>query len=56
MDMAMVQANCNENEEATMARFLNGLNREIIDVIELQQYVNLDKLVDNNNNNNNNPV
>nr|XP_016506596.1 PREDICTED: uncharacterized protein LOC107824363 [Nicotiana tabacum] len=31
MDMAMIQANCTEEEEATMARFLNGLNKEIAD-------------------------
>jgi len=40
MDMAMIQANCNEDEEATMARFLNGLNGEIVDVVQLQRYVN----------------
>ncbi|XP_060210611.1 uncharacterized protein LOC132637556 [Lycium barbarum] len=38
MDMAMIQANCMEDEEATMARFLNGLNKEIDDVVEIQQY------------------
>ncbi|XP_070046592.1 uncharacterized protein [Nicotiana tomentosiformis] len=46
MDMAMIQANCMEEEEATMARFLNGLNKEIADVVELQQYVTIDELVD----------
>lgn len=46
MDMAMIQANCTEEEEATMARFLNGLNKEIADVVELQQYVTIDELVD----------
>nr|XP_016469595.1 PREDICTED: uncharacterized protein LOC107791946 [Nicotiana tabacum] len=46
MDMAMIQANCMEEEEATMARFLNGLNREIVDVVELQQYITLDELVE----------
>ncbi|XP_060196132.1 uncharacterized protein LOC132625489 [Lycium barbarum] len=46
MDMAMIQANCVEDEEATMARFLNGLNKEIADVVEIQQYVTLDELVD----------
>ncbi|XP_059291460.1 uncharacterized protein LOC132044941 [Lycium ferocissimum] len=46
MDMAMIQANCMEDEEATMARFLNGLNKEIADVVEIQQYVTLDELVD----------
>ncbi|XP_070011622.1 uncharacterized protein, partial [Nicotiana sylvestris] len=29
-----------------MARFLNGLNKEIADVVELQQYVTIDELVD----------
>ncbi|XP_070052350.1 uncharacterized protein [Nicotiana tomentosiformis] len=46
IDMAMIQANCMEEEEATMARFLNGLNKEIVDVVELQQYVTIDELVD----------
>nr|XP_033517225.1 uncharacterized protein LOC117281471 [Nicotiana tomentosiformis] len=46
MDMAMIQANCMEEEEATMARFLNGLNKKIIDVVELQQYITIDELVD----------
>lgn len=46
MDMAMIQANCMEEEEATMARFLNSLNKEIADVVELQQYVTIDELVD----------
>ncbi|XP_070046808.1 uncharacterized protein [Nicotiana tomentosiformis] len=46
MDMAMMQANCMEEEETTMARFLNGLNKEIDDVVELQQYVTIDELVD----------
>lgn len=27
MDMNMIQANCNEKEEATLSRFFNGLNR-----------------------------
>nr|XP_009766993.1 PREDICTED: uncharacterized protein LOC104218244 [Nicotiana sylvestris] len=46
MDMAMIQANCTEEEEATMARLLNGLNKEIADVVELQQCVTIDELVD----------
>ncbi|KAH0655296.1 hypothetical protein KY285_030178 [Solanum tuberosum] len=35
MDMAMIQANGNEDEEATMERFLNGLYGEIVEVVEL---------------------
>lgn len=46
MDMVMIQANCNEDEEATMTKNFNGLNGEIVDVVELQQYVNLDELVE----------
>ncbi|KAH0716655.1 hypothetical protein KY290_012917 [Solanum tuberosum] len=46
MDMAMIQANCMEEEEATIARFLNGLNTEIANVVEIQQYASLDELVD----------
>ncbi|XP_070040061.1 uncharacterized protein [Nicotiana tomentosiformis] len=46
MDMAMIQANCMEKEEATIDRFLNGLNKEIADVVELQQYVTIYELVD----------
>jgi len=29
MEIAMIRANVEEGREATMARFLNGLNREI---------------------------
>ncbi|XP_070042718.1 uncharacterized protein [Nicotiana tomentosiformis] len=45
MDMAMIQDNCMEKEEATMARFLNDLNREIANVVEIQQYVTIDEVV-----------
>lgn len=31
--MAMIQANCNEDEATTMAWFLNGINGEIVDVV-----------------------
>ncbi|KAL4385591.1 hypothetical protein GQ457_15G018070 [Hibiscus cannabinus] len=34
-----------EDREATMARFLNGLNTEIANVVELQHYVELDEMV-----------
>ncbi|XP_025981724.1 uncharacterized protein [Glycine max] len=45
MEMALVRANIEENSEDTMARFLNGLNPEIRDVVELQEYVVLDDLL-----------
>ncbi|KAL4376552.1 hypothetical protein GQ457_02G026320 [Hibiscus cannabinus] len=45
MEMAMMRANIEEDREATMARFLNGLNIEIANVVELQHYVELDEMV-----------
>jgi len=44
-EVAMIRANVNEDEEVTMSRFLNGLNRDITNVVELQSYVDLDELV-----------
>lgn len=34
-----------EDREATMARFLVGLNRDIANVVELQHYVELEDMV-----------
>ena len=45
MEMAMITANVEEDREATMARYLNGLNREIANTIELHHYVELEDLV-----------
>ena len=45
MEMAMIRANVEEDREATMARFLNGLNREIANTIEIHHYVELEYLV-----------
>jgi hypothetical protein len=45
LDMAMIRANVNEDEEVSMSRFLNGLNRNITNVVELQSYVDLEELV-----------
>ena len=45
MEMVIIQANYNEDEEATMPSFLNSLNGLIVNIVELQQYVNLDELV-----------
>ena len=42
MKMALVRANIEEETEDTMARFLSGLNPDIRDVVELQEYVELD--------------
>jgi hypothetical protein len=35
MEVAIIRANVEEDREATMARFLSGLNRDIANVIEL---------------------
>ena len=45
MEMTMTRANIAEEREATMARFVNGLNREIANVVELQHYVEMEDLV-----------
>ena len=45
MEIAMIRANVVEDREATMARFLNGLNRDIANVVELQHYVELEDMV-----------
>jgi len=45
LEVTMIRANVNENEEVTMSRFLNGLNRDIANVMELQSYVDLEELV-----------
>ena len=45
MEMTMIRANVEEDREATMARFLNGLNREIANTIEFHHYVELEDLV-----------
>jgi hypothetical protein len=41
----MIRANIEEDREATMARFLLGLNREIHDKVEMQHYVELEDMV-----------
>ena len=41
----MIWANMEEDREATMVRFLNGLNRDIANVVELQYYVELEDMV-----------
>ena len=45
MKMTLVRANIEEETEDTMARFLSGLNPDIRDVVELQEYVELDGLL-----------
>ena len=45
MEMLMSRANLEEEEETTMARFLAGLNKEIADRVDLQQYWELEEMV-----------
>ena len=45
MEIATIRANVEEDREAIMARFLNGLNRDIANVVELQHYVELKDMV-----------
>ena len=45
MEIAIIRANMIEDRKATMARFLNGLNRDIANVVELQHCVELEDMV-----------
>ena len=45
MEVGMARANIEEDREATMARFLAGLNWEIQNVVELQHYAELEDMV-----------
>ncbi|KAL7105889.1 hypothetical protein ACP275_07G074800 [Erythranthe tilingii] len=45
MEISMIRVNIEEDREATMARFLAGLNREIANVVELQHYVEMEDMV-----------
>lgn len=45
MEMAMLRANVEEEMEATMARFICGLNHEIAKVVELQHFVDIEDVV-----------
>ena len=42
MEIAMIQANVEEDRETTMVRFLNRLNWDIANVVELQHNVELE--------------
>ena len=45
MEILMIKANIEEDREATMARFLNGLNKNIADRVDLHHYVEIEDLV-----------
>ncbi|RDX72739.1 hypothetical protein CR513_47727, partial [Mucuna pruriens] len=45
MEMNLMRSQIIESREATMARFLHGINRKIQDIVELQYYTTLEELV-----------
>ncbi|KAF1879852.1 hypothetical protein Lal_00014152 [Lupinus albus] len=45
MDVTMTQENVNEDKEVAMARFLNGLNNTIRNVVELQDLSEMEDLL-----------
>ena len=45
MKIVMVTANISKDREAIIARFLNSLNKDIINVIELQHYLEIKDIV-----------
>ena len=45
MEIATIRANVDEDREATMARFLAGLNNEIAHQVELQHYVEMEDML-----------
>ena len=45
MKITMIRVNISEERKATMARFLNGLNNDIANVVELQHYLEMEDMV-----------
>ena len=45
MELAMMRADIDENEEATMARFMGGLQRDIAHLVELHHYNDIEDMV-----------
>ncbi|KAH9680110.1 hypothetical protein KPL71_026421 [Citrus sinensis] len=45
MEIIMIRANIEEEREATMARFLHGLNQDIANLVDLEHYVKLEDMV-----------
>ena len=44
MEIVKIRANIMKDKETTMTRFLNGLNREIANVVKIQYYVELENM------------
>ena len=45
IDIVIIRANILNDIKATITRFLNVLNRKIINVVELQHYVELKNMI-----------
>ncbi|RDX65789.1 hypothetical protein CR513_55527, partial [Mucuna pruriens] len=45
MKIVMTRANVKKNREVTMAKFIRGLKKEIVDVVELQHYMEIEDLL-----------
>ena len=45
MEIAIIWANVEEDKEVTMARFLNRLNQDIANMVELQHYMELEDML-----------
>jgi len=45
IEITMIWANVVKDIEATMTRFLNGLNKNIVNGVELQRYIELKDMV-----------
>jgi len=45
MEVTMIRVGMNEENEAPMTRFLNGLKDDIRDVVEMQEYVDMEDLL-----------
>jgi hypothetical protein len=45
MKLVMIRANIEEDNEATMASFMNGFNRDITHIVELHHYVESEEMV-----------
>jgi len=41
----MIRANVEEDKEVIIARFMNGLNHDIANIVELHYYMELKKMV-----------
>ena len=42
MEIVIIRVNVEEDKEAIMARFLNGLNQEIANMVDLQHYAEIE--------------